>query len=150
MSKETLVYGNQKAQLTFELMNGGLFFYVEGEQNEKIALGNKAGDYEIKHSSEIAFNKISEINYRAKDAFENFDATTYTSSSQANEFIDQYLTSQGYDIDEKKIEKELKKYVEVEHKYDDKRYYSSLLSKTRVFAHMIETYDKQKKIALTI
>ena len=122
-----------------------LYFRVEGEQNEKFCLESSQEKYGTSRDEVNAFNKISEINYRAKDAFENFDATTYTSSSQANEFIDQYLASQGYDIDEKKIEKELEKYVAISHKMEDTYHYSSLLLETRKIAHRIETYDKQTK-----
>ena len=96
-----------------------IFFYIEGSKKGKFCLGNGQDVYGRPRDYCNFVNDISVINHDAMVAAENFDATLYSSSKEANEKINEYIASSSYNYDEVKLKKDLEAFVSNSEKKDD-------------------------------
>ena len=106
-------------------------FYVEGNKEKKITLGFDQDKYGRSRDYANCINDIAPINEEAREAYESFDATLYSTSNQANQKIEEYIASTSYGIDEEKLSKELEAFVENREKINDAWYFQYCLSDIR-------------------
>lgn len=96
-----------------------IFFYIEGSKKGKFCLGNGQDVYGRPRDYCNFINDISVINHDAMMAAENFDATLYSSSKDANEKINEYIASSSYNYNEAKLKKDLEEFILNSEKKDD-------------------------------
>ena len=103
-----------------------VFFYVHHE-GEKIALGNGQEIYGRLRDESNLYNIISEINEASQDAHDTFDATVFSTSAEAMEKINEYLSTTPYKYDEEKTSSELEEFVKTEKLLQDAWHYDICL-----------------------
>ncbi len=90
-----------------------IFFGVR-ENGVYYALGNGQDTYGRSRDDYNIVNIVSEINDTALDVYENFDATVFSTSAEAMEKINEYLSKTIHKYDEKKISSELEEFLKTE------------------------------------
>lgn len=90
-----------------------VFFGVR-EDGAYYALGNGQDTYGRSRDDYNLVNIISETNDSAQEAYENFDATVFSTNAEAMEKINEYLLKTIHKYDEKKTSSELEEFLKTE------------------------------------
>ena len=122
-----------------------LFFYVTDENGEAYSLGGYQDIYGTSRDEANVFNQLSEINNKANVVSNEFDATIYSSPKEANQYIEQYLSENGYNIDEENIGKELDAFCGVSERVEQAYQYSYLLGSIQSSSRALKDMPEQVK-----
>ena len=105
-----------------------IYFIVKSNDKEKYCLGASQEIYGRPRDEANVVNQLSVINSNAKAASDEFDATIYSSPKEVNQYIDEYLASKGYNIDEEKINEGLETFCDVSKRIEQTHQYSYSVS----------------------
>ena len=122
-----------------------IYFIVKSNDKEKYCLGASQEIYGRPRDEANVVNQLSVINSNAKAASDEFDATIYSSPKEVNQYIDEYLASKGYNIDEEKISKELEVFCDVSKRMEQAHQYSYLLSDVKNCGRRLKDEPEQVK-----